>query len=212
VAQLILNYRKTLLSLIAGLVVPLTLACQSVCAQPWKTVGDLPNYHSVAPGLFRGGQPSAVGLKTLKENGIATIISLRNNKILTEAESQEAKKLGLTFYSLPLNGLWKPSDETIHRFLNIVNNPESGPVFVHCEEGVDRTGTLIAIYRIENQHWTAQNAYKEMLELGFHTKYPWMSDSVFDWEEKKGLEQSSSRPVVVKMLDSVEHLLSFLRL
>ncbi len=79
-------------------------------------------------------------------------------------------------------------------------------------KGVDRTGTMIAIYRIEDQHWTAQNAYKEMLKLGFHTKYPWMADSVFDWEEKKGLEQSSSRPVVVKMLDSVEHLLSFLRL
>ena len=30
-----------------------------------------------------------------------------------------------------------------------------GAVFVHCEHGCDRTGTVVACYRIQHDHWTA---------------------------------------------------------
>ncbi|HEY9684106.1 MAG TPA: dual specificity protein phosphatase family protein [Oculatellaceae cyanobacterium] len=180
-------------------------------SQPWKTVADLPAYISVSNQLYRGGQPSVDGLRQLKEKGIKTIISLRNNKQLTEQESAEAQKLGIKFISIPMNGIQKPSATEIEIFLHTVGDKESQPVFVHCEEGVDRTGTMVGIYRIATDHWTAKRAYEEMLKRGFHPIYAWLADSVFDFEEHYG-KPSKGRPWGAKIIDTLENAKTFFSL
>jgi protein tyrosine/serine phosphatase len=40
-------------------------------------------------------------------------------------------------------------------------------VFVHCRYGSDRTGTMIAIYRIAVQNWDREEAIREMVEGGY---------------------------------------------
>lgn len=190
----------------------LSIARPAMCANAtWKTTDDLPNYFKVAPGLYRGGQPSPAGLATLKQSGVKTIVSFRHNKTLTDAESSEAKKLDLQFYSMPISGVNPPSTRLIKKFLEIVNNPQAQPVFIHCEEGVDRTGTMVAIYRIEDLHWSANEAYDEMLAHGFHTRYPWMADAVFDWAESEHLS-NRGRPLAVKVYDSFEFITGVTRL
>lgn len=189
----------------------LFIAPPAMCADVWKTTTDLPNYFNFAPGLYRGGQPSPEGLATLKENGVKTVISFRHNKALTEAESAEAKKLDLNFYSLPISGVNPPPTRLIKKFLNIVNDPQAKPVFIHCEEGVDRTGLMVAIYRIEDLNWSASEAYKEMLAHGFHTRYPWMADAVFDWAQSKHMS-SAGRPLSVKVYDVFEFVTGVTRL
>ena len=49
------------------------------------------------------------------------------------------------------------------------------PVLVHCKHGADRTGCIIAAYRIVKFGWTKEEAIKELREggFGFHEKnYP----------------------------------------
>lgn len=159
-------------------------------AEPQEATEDLPRFSCVNPGVFRGGQPTAEGFMKLKENGIHTIVSLRNNKALCASEKQRAEALGMQFVNIPLDGISKPSRKAVLQFLEIVESEKAKPVFVHCQYGQDRTGTMIAIYREESQKWSAEQAYQEMLANGFHKKYAWLSDAVYDYEEKKGLPPS----------------------
>jgi protein tyrosine/serine phosphatase len=52
------------------------------------------------------------------------------------------------------------------RILRILGDPESGPVYVHCRRGSDRTGAVIACHRIVNEGWTAEEAIAEARKLG----------------------------------------------
>ena len=65
---------------------------------------------------------------------------------------------------------WHAEDHEVVRFLQIITNPKSQPVLVHCEHGSDRTGAMCAIYRIAAEGWTEKEAIKEMKEggYGFH--------------------------------------------
>jgi protein tyrosine/serine phosphatase len=63
---------------------------------------------------------------------------------------------------------WHPEDEDVIKFLRIATTPSLQPVLVHCQHGADRTGTMVAIYRIAYQGWTKKQATVEMINGGFH--------------------------------------------
>jgi protein tyrosine/serine phosphatase len=65
---------------------------------------------------------------------------------------------------------WRPENKDVVRFLKIATDPNKTPVFVHCQHGADRTGTMCAIYRIAVQEWTKDEAIEEMTkgDFGFH--------------------------------------------
>jgi tyrosine-protein phosphatase SIW14 len=127
---------------------------------------ELPNFHQVNAELYRGAQPMAGGLQTLKEIGIKTIINLRHDAAQTRTEADEALRLGLRYYSVPMPDLRLPRDEIIQQVLGIINTRENHPVFVHCHHGNDRTGTIIACYRISRDGWTATKAREEAEKMG----------------------------------------------
>ena len=59
-------------------------------------------------------------------------------------------------------------DLAVVKFLKVVTTPEYHPVLVHCKRGADRTGTMVAIYRIYAQDWTMDEALQELSRFGFH--------------------------------------------
>jgi protein tyrosine/serine phosphatase len=122
---------------------------------------ELPNFHQVNSELYRGAQPKAAGLQRLKEIGVKTIVNLRGKDEHTGAESEEARSLGLRYYNVSLPEFSSPKDKDVHLVLDILNRTENQPVFVHCRHGEDRTGTIIACYRISHDGWTAAAAKKE---------------------------------------------------
>jgi tyrosine-protein phosphatase SIW14 len=47
------------------------------------------------------------------------------------------------------------------------------PILVHCKHGSDRTGCILAAYRIVQDGWSKEEAMKEFREggYGFHEKW-----------------------------------------
>jgi protein tyrosine/serine phosphatase len=127
---------------------------------------DLPNFHQVNPQLYRGAQPKAGGLQTLKGIGIKTIVNLRGEDEHAREEGEETRALGLRYYNVPLPELSSPNDKQVQQVLEIINTVENQPVFVHCRRGEDRTGTIVACYRISHDGWTASEAKAEAEKRG----------------------------------------------
>jgi protein tyrosine/serine phosphatase len=82
-----------------------------------------------------------------------------------EAEVEQARTNGLTFTNIPLSGLGRPKEEDVRRILATIEGLPS-PVFIHCEHGCDRTGTIIACYRIQHDKWSNEAALAEAERYG----------------------------------------------
>lgn len=128
-------------------------------------IPGLPNFYKVSDDLYRGAQPTTEGMKQLKELGIKTLINLRS----IHSDHDELGDTKLVYEHMNMTTLG-PSNEEVVRFLQIVTDSNSTPVFVHCQHGADRTGTMCAIYRIAVQDWSKDEAIAEMTEgdFGFH--------------------------------------------
>ena len=127
---------------------------------------DLPNFHAVAPGIWRGAAPSAAGLKSLKERGVKTVIDLRIEKKGQSEEAASAKALGLRRVRIPM-GREAPTERQVTQFLAEMKGAGAAPVFVHCQHGADRTGAMIGIWRATRQGWPFDKTYAEMRKYGF---------------------------------------------
>lgn len=121
----------------------------------------------VAPGLYRGGMPDDEGVSWLKSLGIETVINLRHFHGQTEGELVRAA--GMRYEWIPLESTDAPEPEQVRRFLSIVRDPSAQPVYVHCLHGVDRTGTMVAVYRMEVDGWNSTDALAEMEHFGAHS-------------------------------------------
>jgi protein tyrosine phosphatase (PTP) superfamily phosphohydrolase (DUF442 family) len=120
----------------------------------------------VAPGLYRGGQPDANGIAWLKSIGVKTIVNLRHYHGNTEKRLVEAA--GLRYERIALESSDAPEPEQIARFLALVRDPAARPMYVHCMHGVDRTGAMMSVYRMEEEGWTNVEAFAEMEYFGAH--------------------------------------------
>jgi len=128
----------------------------------------IPNFHKVTDWLYRGGQPTAEGYRHLRTLGVKTVICLRWSVRMIKEGEKLALEEGMNFESLPLNYWTFPSAGEIERFLAWLDNEDLRPIYVHCKHGSDRTGLLLAIYRMARHGWDADSAYEEMRERGFH--------------------------------------------
>jgi len=128
----------------------------------------IPNLRKVHPWLFRGGQISAKSISTLKDLDIKTVICLRSTGKEIAAEKLMVEEAGLKFISLPMTYLCWPSIELINEFFQIIEKEENRPIYLHCKHGCDRTGMMIAFWRMAQEHWTFSSAYDEMKACGFH--------------------------------------------
>src|SRR5262245_998169 len=127
----------------------------------------IPNFHQVTEHIFRGGQPEADGWAQLAGLGVTTVIDLRRGvEHSISAESTAVTNAGMQYLNFPMNGFDTPTAEQMARALELLDRP--GNLFVHCKQGRDRTGTVIAAYRISRQHWEPPRALAEARSLGMH--------------------------------------------
>jgi protein tyrosine/serine phosphatase len=139
---------------------------------------DLPNFHKVSENLYRGGQPSDEGIKKLAEMGIKTVISFRDRQSKVLREKKAAQENGLHFINLRLSNWFASRDDEIHKIIEIIRDPAHHPVFIHCKRGADRTGTVVAVYRMLHEGWTDKQANREAKLRGIGWWQVWMKDYI----------------------------------
>ncbi|OFX34499.1 MAG: hypothetical protein A2X08_10340 [Bacteroidetes bacterium GWA2_32_17] len=130
-------------------------------------LNGLYNLFKVDDNLFRSEQPNRKDMITLKNYGIKTILNLRH----TKTDNCEAKNTNLEIQHITIN-TWTISYEDIVQSLKTINNSKK-PVLIHCLHGSDRTGCIVAAYRMTNCNWTKDEAIKEFKEGGFGYHEKW---------------------------------------
>jgi len=144
---------------------------------------NLPNFQKVDDHVFRGAQPTDSGFKDLAQLGIKTIVDLRDIGEHSQAnEEKVVTDLGMRYVSVPMQGMSTPKISQVAAVLALLNDTASGPVFVHCKRGADRTGTVIAVYRIAHYSWDNKKALSEAKSYGMSMFERAMQHFVMDFK------------------------------
>jgi protein tyrosine/serine phosphatase len=148
-------------------------------------VAGVNNFSEVNDHLYRGAQPSNSGFANLAKLGVKTVIDLRESGSRSAHEAELVKSLGMRYINIPLAGYSAPTGGEVAKILAILNDPSAGKVFIHCRRGADRTGTMIAIYRISHDHWDNRKALSEAesLKMAFWERQ--MKDYVLRYQAPK---------------------------
>jgi protein-tyrosine phosphatase len=134
-----------------------------VFAASSESVPGIGNFHQVNEHVYRGAQPTEEGFKYLAKIGVKTILDLRENDARTIGEKRMVAEAGMQYVNVPMTGLTPPTEQETSKVLALLEDESGGPVFVHCKEGKDRTGAVIAAYRIDHDGWDNQRALKEAM-------------------------------------------------
>jgi protein tyrosine/serine phosphatase len=150
-------------------------------AQPVELAG-VPNLYRVSSELYRGDQPSPQGMRNLKQLGLKTILNLRS----FHSDRHKIGETDLEYVHIYMKP-WHPEEEDVVRFLKLVTDPQRTPVLVHCQYGADRTGTMVAVYRIAVQGWSKAEAIREMTQGGFGVHQIW--GNLPEWIQKLNIDR-----------------------
>ncbi len=127
---------------------------------------DLKNFYKVSNEIYRSAQPDKEEMRMAEKMGVKTVLSLRNYN----DDKDEAKGTGLILKRVKMNA-GDINDKEIIIAMRIIKESEK-PILVHCLHGSDRTGAVIAMYRIIFEGVSKEKAIEEMKEkkYGHHGK------------------------------------------
>jgi protein tyrosine/serine phosphatase len=147
-----------------------------------QRVAPIENFHSVdqvgSKAMYRGAQPAADQWSFLKARGVKTVLKLNEYAGFNSSTEQEqlaarANGIRLVEVFMPpedfphnVNPFAAPTDAQLAEALAVMENPENWPLYVHCSHGRDRTGLLVALYRIRKNNYCKDKAFAEMKSYG----------------------------------------------
>lgn len=142
------------------------------------------NLYRISDDLYRSQQPNRKGFSKLKEMGIRSVLNLR--KYHTDYWKAYGQDFKLFTHKMAAGSV---TEKDIEECLRIIKNAPK-PILIHCWHGSDRTGTIVAAYRIVMQGWSPVDAIEELKEpcFGYHSKtYPNIPELLknVNWEEMK---------------------------
>jgi len=154
--------RTTLLVLLA------VLACAAETPRPrpahWAQPmlgGAVGNWFQVTPEIYRSEQPSAAEMRALETFGIKTVLNLRN----WHSDTDEAKGTSIIISEVKMDAGDMTYAQLVAALKVLV--AASKPALVHCWHGSDRTGTVVAGWRVAMQGWSPADALDELKSGGF---------------------------------------------
>ena len=136
----------------------------------WATpLPHVSNLHQVTPGLYRSARLDSVDVAQLQALGVKTVISLRS----FHSDTDLLKDSGIHTIRIPIN-TWAIRDSHVIEAMRTIRAAEQqGPVLLHCLHGADRTGMMIAMYRMLYQGWSRDKAVDELKNGGYGYHAVW---------------------------------------
>jgi protein tyrosine phosphatase (PTP) superfamily phosphohydrolase (DUF442 family) len=159
------------LSLLAA--VPAAQAAPGPLPRPseWATRVDstsVPNLYRIEDGFYRAAQPTADGFKELATLGVKCVLDVAGGA----GDDGLVEKGSLKLFHVPMSAFGLRDDRVLAA-LKIMADPQNRPLLIHCQQGADRTGAMVALYRVVVQGWTAEKAVEEMTKGGYHHSALW---------------------------------------
>lgn len=194
--KFLISHAKSLrYAVVAAALLSIVLLSTSSPARMSEVPGvTIENFAKVNDHYYRGSQPDVEEFAQLKQFGIKAVIDLRED--YKKEEESWVRELGMNFYRVPLKTRVAATEEQTDYFLNIVNDPNNWPVYVHCKGGRHRTGAMTGIYRITHDGWTADQAWQEMKRYDFNNSIfggpPAQKKFVFRFYERHGSSASAA--------------------
>jgi protein-tyrosine phosphatase len=117
--------------------------------------------------VWRGGHPDGNAYHVLAARGVTTVVDLRPDPP-SRAERARVSAAGMELVHIPIVDGRYPSATQLRRFTRLVDD-NRGRVFVHCSEGVGRTGTMSAAYAVTTGQTSSIDAVRDSLAVGVLT-------------------------------------------
>ena len=139
-------------------------------SQKATLIDEAKNFYRVDELLFRSAQLDGSDAAKLHELGIKSIVNLRHF-----SRGGDRRAFGDQFWlaNKPLQS-WEIRPAQIADVLRTIRERQKeGAVLVHCYHGADRTGLVVAMYRVIYQGWSLDAARSEMIDgrYGFHSMW-----------------------------------------
>jgi protein tyrosine phosphatase (PTP) superfamily phosphohydrolase (DUF442 family) len=148
------------------------------------------NLYRIEDGLYRAAQPTAAGfteLAALGVHGVLDVAGGAGDEALIGADT-------IRTFHVPMSA-WGLHDDLVLRALRIMADPANRPLLIHCQHGADRTGAMVALYRVVVQGWNKADAIREMNEGGYHHSFLWKNlDRYVDRADVAALRKALGLP------------------
>jgi uncharacterized protein (TIGR01244 family) len=177
---------------VAAIVVLCSLSASAASPDPGglRSRITIDNFGMVNENYYRGAQPEGHDYADLAAAGIKTVVDLTADG--QPAEARLAKQAGMTFYRIPMSTHDRPRPDQVAEFLRIVGDAANQPVYVHCQGGRHRTGTMTAVYRMTHDGWTADRAFAEMQQYKFGPGFLHSALKDFVYDYGQSVDRSNS--------------------
>lgn len=178
-----------------------TTATLEVTVIPKKEL--IVNFSKVNDGIYRGARlTSEEAVAHLQDYKIKNIINLQGGDLdskfgraipwfepgekasIIAREKLTALSFGISYLHTPINSLdpiTEAEDKAIDKTLEFMNNKENQPIFIHCEHGADRTGLLVALYRVKYEGVDVEVARDEWIANGHDTLHQLFTGDMDDY-------------------------------
>lgn len=135
-----------------------------------------------ALAIYTGTQYKSLEAKL----AIAVVLNLQPDYADIWQEMYDAKQVHIVVHAMPLCPVLPPSRKAVGYIIDVLSSlsilpPAFSKVLLHCKKGVDRTGYIVAAYRVLVQKWTVDDACKEWKEKGRSWWLGWW-EIKFKWD------------------------------
>jgi len=101
---------------------------------------------------------------------IRSVVNLCNPNEMTpgawDAERRAVEGAGAAFHAVPLPNSVQVDPQSWAPHLELMSNPDSYPMLVHCQHGITRTGMFLTAYDVIHRHKTADESLAVQPKFG----------------------------------------------